>query len=257
MLAERLTVIAEHDDEGAVEAAVGGQVTQEAPDLQIGRGNLRIVRAHHGRRKTGAHRLGRVVWRVRFVEMDPRKEGPSCLLVQPFDRLVDHFARRTLYRIEPGFHFVFRQIEIVEISIEPLVDAPAPVEHERRHEAAGPIAARAQHFGERHLIVAQVETAVVADAVIARKGSGHQRRVRRKRQRRDGGRLAEAQTPSGQRVERRRLRSGVPVASQVVGAKRVDGDQQDIRAATATKARHGVPRRGRDGDRDDDRDRST
>ena len=88
-------------------------------------------------------------------------------------RVTNRFAAGTLDGVEADVDAVLREVEVVEVAIEALADAPPAVKHERADETASAIAARAEHPGERHLVIAQIEAAVVANAVVGGKRAGH------------------------------------------------------------------------------------
>src|SRR5262249_37737592 len=109
-------------------------------------------------------------------------------------------------------------IEVIEVRLEALRDAPSAIQYERADEPTGAVPMLLKHLGERRLIVAQVELTVVADAMKGRKRAGEERGVRRQRERRHPRRLIEPQAARGQRVDRGRLRGGVPVAAEPIRA---------------------------------------
>jgi hypothetical protein len=95
-----------------------------------------------------------------------------------------------------------------------------------------------EDFGERLLIVLEIEAAVVADAVPAGERAGEQRRVRRKRQWDDGGGLLEAQPGSRELVDDRRLRVRVAIRADAVGPHGVERDEQEIAGPARSQERH-------------------
>ena len=244
VLAERLAVIAEDDDDRAIEAAVAGEMIEQTAQLQIGCRNLRVVRADHRRRKALADRCGRIVRRMRLVEMHPREERARPILVEPFDGFRHDLAAGPLHRVEADVHAVLAEIEVVEEALEALGDAPSTIEDERGDEPAGAVPSGAHDFCERLLLLAEIEAAVVAHAMRAGEGSGHERRVRRECQRRRRGRLREPDAAGREGVERRRLRRGIPIAADMIRPQRVDGDDEDVESGIAARARD--PRSERD-----------
>jgi hypothetical protein len=72
---------------------------------------------------------------VRVVEVDPREEGPILAVVQPTQRGIHHLVAGPL---DPGQvqALELRHVEVVVVDAEALVQAPAPVEHERADEGA-------------------------------------------------------------------------------------------------------------------------
>ena len=118
-------------------------------------------------------------------------------------------------------------IELVEIGIEALRDAPSPIEHIRADEAAGLEPVRLQPLGERRFPGVQKEPAVVPDTVRRRIPSGEDRRVRRQRQRHGGDRALKQDALGRDSVECRcRLRART-VGTETIGAGGIERDQQD------------------------------
>jgi hypothetical protein len=133
--------------------------------------------------------------------------------------------------VHPALVAVLLQVEVVEVGVEALRDPPSPVEHERGDEAARAVALVLQHLRQRHLVVADVEAAVVAHAVPGRERPRQERGVRGQGERGDRGGAGEAETGAGQRVEAARLGRGIPVAAEVVRAQGVDRHQQQVAGA--------------------------
>ena len=106
--------------------------------------------------------------------MHPRKKRSIRTLPQPAERVIDDVASGPLSGVDARRELVLRQVEVVVVRVEALRDSPSAIQHERPDEPAGAIAVRLQHFGERDLIVADVELSVVADAVKGRKRAGEQ-----------------------------------------------------------------------------------
>ena len=119
--------------------------------------------------------------------------------------MVHDFTTRPLRRVNAGGQLVLGQIEVIEVRVEALSDTPAAIEDECSDETRRSIAVRLEYFGERRLIVADVELSVVADTVEGGKRPGEERGMRRQGERRHRRRLFEAQSVRGQRVYRWRL----------------------------------------------------
>ena len=80
---------------------------------------------------------------------------------------------------------------------------------------------------KRPVSVESIE-AVTRHAVPMRVGAGQDRRMGRERGRRCGCAGREAHPLGGQLIQRRRLHGGIPVAAQMVRARRVQRDQDDV-----------------------------
>ena len=167
--------------------------------------------------------------------MQEQEQALRALLIQPAfgDRF--RLGAVALPRSERQLRRVRRHLVVEEI--ESLVDAGFLAEHVRRHDAAGRVAALAQHLRQEPLAAFHGEPDVVADAGLERQPSRQERGVRRQRLRRMGIGPLEDDAVGRERVDRRRLHVAVAVDGQVVGSQRVDGDEDD----------RAVDRRGRAG----------
>ena len=235
------------DDDDRPRARIAERVEQP-PELRVRERHFRVVRPLHRPRKPRRIVLRRRIRRVRIVHVDPGEERLLGLLPQPSRRLIHHFVPRPLRRVDPRRELVLREVEVVEIGVEPLSDPPPSVEDERADEPAGAVALPLQHLGQGRLLIADVELAVVADAVEGRERAGEQRCVRRQRQRRDRRRLREAQPARGEAVEDRGLRRGVAVGADAIRAERINRDDQDVRFA---RRACGQPRADEGGNKED------
>ncbi len=80
MLAQRLSMIAEHDDGSAVIKPVLLQPGDQAPQFVIGVGDFAVIGM---RAVLRAKRLRRIVRTVRIIQMQPEEERPSSRFLQP------------------------------------------------------------------------------------------------------------------------------------------------------------------------------
>ena len=174
VFAERLAVIGHDHDNRAIETSGRFELLQQTSDQRVGGRNLTVVRPLRRCREPRSIRLRRRIRTVGIVKVHPREERRLSIAIEPCERVIDDFAAGTLRRVEPGAHLEFREIEVVEILVEALSDAPASIEDERSDEAAGAIAAGFHRLGQRGQLVVDIEAAVVAHAVKPRKGAGQQ-----------------------------------------------------------------------------------
>src|SRR6202035_5887032 len=105
---------------------------------------------------------------MRIVEMDPSEEARRSGAVEPSQRMVGNLVAGTIHAAERQ-RLVLAQIEVIEVRLEALRDAPLVIEHVRADEAAGGEAARVQPLRQGRLAIGEKESAVVADAVRRRK----------------------------------------------------------------------------------------
>src|SRR3954451_3293834 len=115
--------------------------------------------------------------------MDPPEKARSGNFVEPRERVVGHFVAGPIDAAERQ-RLVLREVEVVEVGLKTLGDAPLVVEYVRANEPASGEAARLQPLGHRGLAVVEKEPAVVAHAVSRRELSREDGRMRRQRERR-------------------------------------------------------------------------
>ena len=113
-------------------------------------------------------------------------------------------------------------------------------QHERRHDAAGGVAAIAQHLRQQPLAGFDGEPDVVAHAGFERQAAREQRGVRRQRLRRVRVRALEDHAVGGERVDRGRPHVLVSVGGQMIGPQRVDRNDDD-RAADRRRCARVAP----------------
>jgi hypothetical protein len=227
VLAEALAVVGDrHHQQGvAGRRAPQSRMSEQAADLGVDERDLAVVgTTGELAREPRRRRVGG----VRIEEMDPEEEGSRAVeLVEPSQRAADGGVGAALRHhaelLGPT------ALEIVVVDLEPLGQTEAAVEHRRRHERGGAIAAPAQRLGQRGGVVAESVQAVVADAVRRRIAAGQHRGVRRQRDRRRGIGALEAGPPSRQLVERRGARVAVTVGADAIGARGVERDQDEGR----------------------------
>ena len=230
---QRLAVVADENDRRRLVQAVAGQPIGQAAYLFVHEGDLPVVEAVEPATGIGGRiRLGRSVGHMGIIEVDPGEEGLGLGGIEPGQGRVHDLVPRPLDLAEVEM-FILLQVELVVVVREALLEAPAAVEDERGDEGAGLVAPGGEHFGQGRLVVAEGRVAVDPDAVVSRIHAGHDRAVGRERQRRRRGRLLEENAPAGDGVQVRRRNAGVPVAGQMVGPGRVEGDQDDVRLLDA------------------------
>ena len=229
VLSQALAVVRGDDDQRRVVQAALAQLVDHAA--------YQLVRVSHlaGVGVVGIlrrERLGRIVRIVRVVEVKPQKEAFPAVGVEKAQRALDDLGTVPLF-VERGPLRGILRAEFVVVTVEALVQAPHVVEHERADDGPGAIPVISQHLGEGRGLVAQVEAAVVAHAVIRRDRAGHQRSVGRKRQRNGGDRVCEPYAVPGERVHPGCPDVRLTVDTEVVRAGRVERDQQDVRSRVA------------------------
>ena len=214
------------------------QPAEQASHHLVGVGDLGEVGLVRVARGEG---LGRVVGRVRIVEVDPGEEALRAHRFEPRERVRHHLVALLLDGAERD-HLVLREIELVRVDVEALAEAPLALEHPGRDERSGREAALAQPLRERHLGVVEEEAAVVAHAVMGRDEPGEDRRVRRERERNGGGRVVEDDAVARERVDVRREVGAKAVAAQPIRAGRVERHDDQVQLASrGSQAREAGP----------------
>jgi hypothetical protein len=218
------TRVAEGDDDRLLIQPGAVQPVENSPDLRVHVCDLAGVRTLGERRLV---RLGRIVGRVRIVEVQPGEELLRLVGLQPGERVVDDFPAAPRHVGERDAA-VLREIELVEVRVEPLVQPPFAVEHEGSDERAGLPAAGLERVRKRHVRRIEHVSAVVAHAVLGRKQAREDRRMRRKRERRRGRDVLEQRPLARKTIERGRRGGRVTVGADAIRSRRVERDQEDV-----------------------------
>ena len=191
-------------------------------------GNLAVVQ---GPAETGAVGLGRLVGSVGVVEVDPGEEWLLARLVEPGEGAVDHHAPGAL-GLEAGVRV---ERDFVVEAREPVGEAEAVVEHEGADEGTGAVPGRGQSRRQRPRRRGKALRPVVAYAVARRQQTREDRGVGRRREGHRRGDVGQPHARGGESVQRRCLGAVVPVDSDVVGAHRVDGDEEEVEAFAGSR----------------------
>ncbi len=248
VIPEAFAVIGEQDDGGAVVQLVRLQVLNQTADDFVAVGDLAVVW------RVLREALGRRVRFVRLVEVQKQKRARRALRIEP---VLGHFFRFAAIALDlPDAQFRRRRRHVAVEEIKTLRDAGFLPQHVRRDDAARREAAVVEHLRQHALARLHDEADVIAHTGLERQPPGEERRVRRQRLWRVRIRVIEHDAVGGKRVDCRRLDLGVAVDRQVIGAQRVDRDQDDRsadwrgrpRVAPAADRREGSARRGQNKD---------
>ena len=235
VIVEALAVIAHHRDDRPVEQAL------RAPESSITRAELRIGERDLALVQPAGIpspvRLGRIVRAVRVVEVQPREEALSFDFLEPRQRPIDDLVGRTLHGAREAADLP--RVEIVDVGGETVVDAPLVIEHVHCDDGARVEPRILQDGRERRLFRRQEEAPVVTHAVLGGESPGEDAAVRRQRQRRHGLGLIEQHTFSGEPVEGGRGCVSGAVGTEMIGARGVEGDDDEIQGGAIDAARKG------------------
>jgi hypothetical protein len=224
VVAEALPVIGHEHEYRAVPDALRLEPGHEPSHHLVRVGDLPEVGLSGVELVEGSRRL---VGSVRVVEVDPGEETAGLHGLQPREGEIHDLVALLLDGAEVD-DLVLREVEAVGVVVEPLVEAPARVEHPRADERSRRPARLLQPLRERHRLCLEEEAAVVADAVMGRNEAGEDRGVRGQGHRGGGGRLLEDDALARDGVDVRRLDAREAVAAEAVGAQRVERDEDEV-----------------------------
>ena len=199
------------------------QPCYQRPEFMIRVGNLAIVEVASVLR---AIRLRRIVRAVRIVEVQPEKERPPRSLLQPCDRMRHAFSGAAIHQSRI---FLLERLggERIVVEIKAARQSPASVEHERADHRPGRISSLLERLRHGAKLRRQRLPGEILHAVLKRIGAGQNHGVRRPRQRHLRDRPLKHHAVMRQRIQRGSLHVLRAVASHVIGAQRIDGDQYD------------------------------
>ena len=217
VLVELLAVIGGEDDHRVRLALAHGR--DQPADRRVGVGDLAVVAVDVA--VAEREPVVPVVGLVRLEEVDP-DERRAAAAPGRSTRRPD--STRLLASMYSNFTYSKSKF-VVRVGLQLLrVDE----EHRGRIERGRPPAVGAQHRRERLVALAGRQPRQRREVFARQHRRDRERRVRRLRVG-----VREARAARGQRVDVGRRRARVAVGADVVGAQRVDGDQQDVRVGAA------------------------
>ena len=179
-----------------------------------------------GRRQIVGEGLGRRVWEMRLVQVDPAEPGAAGLRPQPARGRRNRVTTRALLlekrRPRGGID------KAVVVDIESPGEAEARIEWKTADERAGGEATGLQHRGERLFAPRETKAGVVADAVLGREPAGQDAGVRGQRDNRVRVRIVEPDTRRREPVDDGRRCGRVAVRAKRVSPERVDRYEENI-----------------------------
>ncbi len=241
VLAEALAVVGGDDQQRAFEQRRAAQPVDQAAHHGVGVLDLAQVRLAGVARGVG---FGRLVGRMRIVEMHPGEEFLRAHAGEPGQRFVHHGVAAFLDAAR-RFDLLATEVEAVGIDVEALVEAPARVEHPGSDEGPRRVARLVQTFGQRRLRGVEEEATVVVHAVPRWVAAGEDRGMRREGQGHRGRGLFEQHAFARQRVQVRRGHAIEPIAAQPIGAQRVERHDDHVDVARRRRALCQASPRGR------------
>ena len=211
-----------HDDRGARTIHAG----DELPELRVGKRDLGVV----GPVWCGGRELRwRRVRQMRIVIVHPQEPRRiRRLRGQPALRRGRDLVAGPL-QIRQRNRIGVTHRDPVVVRVEALTEAVAVIEDGARDDCSGAVTGLLETFGNGRRRCRQRTDAVQANAKRAGITTGENRRVRRKGQRGVSGGVAEPDPLLRKTIEAWRMGVAIAITSEPVGAKRVDGDEQDVR----------------------------
>src|SRR5579863_4806899 len=166
MLAQRLAVVAQQNDERPVVESGLAQVIKHPSELAVRVGNLAVVEV------AGVARVKRFRWiigTVGIVEVKPHEEWPgvratSFLVVKPSQQMGNCFvaAPPDVSRVP---RFKLPRIEPVVVGPEPALQSPGRVEHEGAYKGGGRVAVTLKSLSDQAHVRTQRASREVVHAV--------------------------------------------------------------------------------------------
>ena len=230
VLAEGLAVIGrQHDQRPAVPSGFE-QWPEQRLERSVGRGDLALIRSALEPRGEG---LGRVVGKVRLVQVHEAERALAAMLSQPAKRRLHRVPAGPLGHQERGV--LLRSAEAVVVDLEARAE-PEPVrERERADEGCRAPAVRPQERSQGGSIGRETKATIVPHAVTEGILPGEQVGVRGQGDHVVGVRALEAYAAGGEPVDPRRFGARTPVRAESIRAQGVDCDQQDAEAGIAPR----------------------
>src|SRR4030042_462233 len=136
VLAKTLSMVSDDDDHRFLQQAFFPEALQNPADQVIRIGDLSVVEAVFLSLILSLVGLGRLIWSVGVIEVDPAEKPGRRVLLEPVKKCLNDFPALPLDGIQADL-LVLGEIEIVVIIIETLIDAPAGIKDEGTDKGAG------------------------------------------------------------------------------------------------------------------------
>ncbi len=238
MLSQAFAVVAAEHDHRVLINPFLFQKPEKPPDLLICESDLAIV----GLRQIFATvRLGRMIRKVWIVEMHPKKKLLLRILRQPVQRHIGHNIARALHLIEIGF-VQAAKVEVVVIKIKSLIQSKARVQHCRADYRSRLVSGLFENRSQRGLKRAELVAAEVMHAAQHGIGSRQHRAVRGQRYGNNREGALEAHSIRSQAVDVGSLDLLVSIAAKMIGAQRINRDQDHIQRGLCGRLRCRIKR---------------
>src|SRR5439155_16902469 len=116
-------------------------------------------------------------------------------------------------------------VGLVVVNVKPAIESPHRIQYKRADKCGSCVSALPHYLGKGRRCSVQARRSQVAHAVEHRIGSRHDDSVGRKREWHLSISVLEANSLAGQLIHRRGLDAAIPVATELIGAHGVSGNQ--------------------------------
>ena len=213
VIPQTFAVVGKKNDQSTIVDAERFEPREQTADDVIRLGDLAVV--------------GRLVRRVRLVDVEEEKERLLRVLLDPRQRELQRFVPGALVFADRSGSGNRNAVVVV---IESVADACLRAQHVRRYGRSGVIAVRAQHVSQgAELRTVKPISDVVPHAMLGRQQPGEDGGMRGQRHGTVAVCALKKNRVSAKGIEVRRLHSAISVRRQMIRSQRVDGDQHDRR----------------------------
>ena len=238
MLSQAFAVISAEHDYCVLIDSFFFQKSHEAPDLFIGERDLTVVGLCRIFPGIG---LGRMIGSVRVVEVHPQEKLPLRILrplvfFEPVQRRIGDKVARALHLVEIRFVQAI-EVEVVVVKIESLIQSKARIQDCGGDHRSRLIPGLFEDGSERGLKRAKLVAAEIMHPTEHGIGSGQNRGVRGQGYGNDCEGAVETRSVGSEGVDVGRLDLFVSVAADMVGAQRVDRNEDDIQSGLGGRLR--------------------
>jgi hypothetical protein len=218
VLTKGFSVVAHHDKQRAVALPALVEPIGESVDLGIHEGNLAVICLGILRRRS--------VGIVRIVKMQPRKERPGLVRIEPGEGTIrdDVGGLPPVERLGLHGHVA----HLVVIDVEPPVESEARIQYKSRHKCPGPIPMLLESRSECRVGGSNSALVIDSNPEFLGEAAGHDRAMRGQRQRDLRNRVLKKHTACGDRVEGWGYCLGVSVTANAIRTGGVERNEQDV-----------------------------
>ena len=225
VFSQAFAVIASEHDHRVLIQAFGFQEMNEASHLRIRECDFSVVRMVL---VFGRIRNWGMIGIVGIIQVHPEKEFFLVILAEPVQGHVGHQVAGTLHFFQIRFLQAI-EIEVVVVKIESAIQPKARIEHRRTDHGAGGVSVFLEHGSQGGLARSQLVSGEIVHAAPHGVSPGKHYGVRGQRDRHRSVGALKARALGRQRVDVRSANLLVAVASEMVGAQRIDSDDHHIR----------------------------